>query len=149
MLVSLYRYNPETDNAPYMQDVEIELPEGKDLMVLDVLALAKEKDPTVAFRRSCREGVCGSDGMNMNGKNGLACITPVSEVVKNNKLVLRQLPGLPVIRDLVVDMGLFYKQYEKVMPYHVKDTPAPDIERLQSPEVREKLDGLYECILCA
>ena len=83
MLVSLYRYNPETDNAPYMQDVEIELPEGKDLMVLDVLALAKEKDPTVAFRRSCREGVCGSDGMNMNGKNGLACITPVSDVVKN------------------------------------------------------------------
>ena len=137
MLVSLYRYNPETDNAPYMQDVEIELPE------------AKEKDPTVAFRRSCREGVCGSDGMNMNGKNGLACITPVSDVVKNNKLVLRPLPGLPVIRDLVVDMGLFYKQYEKVMPYLVNDNPAPAIERLQSPEDREKLDGLYECILCA
>ena len=116
---------------------------------LDVLALAKEKDPTVAFRRSCREGVCGSDGMNMNGKNGLACITPVSDVVKNNKLVLRPLPGLPVIRDLVVDMGLFYKQYEKVMPYLVNDNPAPAIERLQSPEDREKLDGLYECILCA
>ena len=134
MLVSLYRYNPETDNAPYMQDVEIELPEGKDLMVLDVLALAKEKDP---------------DGMNMNGKNGLACITPVSEVVKNNKLVLRPLPGLPVIRDLVVDMSLFYKQYEKVRPYLINDKPAPAIERLQSPEDREKLDGLYECILCA
>ncbi|MBY6032120.1 succinate dehydrogenase iron-sulfur subunit [Marinobacter daepoensis] len=149
MLVSLYRYNPETDNAPYMQDVEVELPEGKDLMVLDVLALAKEKDPTVAYRRSCREGVCGSDGMNMNGKNGLACITPVSDVAKNNKLVLRPLPGLPVIRDLVVDMGLFYKQYEKVMPYLVNENPAPAIERLQSPEDREKLDGLYECILCA
>ena len=149
MLVSLYRYNPETDNAPYMQDVELELPKGKDLMVLDILALAKEKDPTLAFRRSCREGVCGSDGMNMNGKNGLACITPVSEVVKNGKLVLRPLPGLPVIRDLVVDMSLFYKQYEKVRPFLQNDKPAPAIERLQSPEDREKLDGLYECILCA
>jgi len=149
MLVSLYRYNPETDNAPYMQDVEIEIPAGKDLMVLDVLNLVKEKDPSMSYRRSCREGVCGSDGMNMNGKNGLACITPVSDVVKSNKLVLRPLPGLPVIRDLVVDMSLFYKQYEKVMPYLVNDNPAPAIERLQTPEDREKLDGLYECILCA
>ncbi|HCW90126.1 MAG TPA: succinate dehydrogenase iron-sulfur subunit, partial [Marinobacter sp.] len=149
MLVSLYRYNPETDNAPYMQDVEVEIPAGKDLMVLDVLNLVKEKDPTMAYRRSCREGVCGSDGMNMNGKNGLACITPVSQVVRKNKLVLRPLPGLPVIRDLVVDMSLFYKQYEKVSPYLINDKPAPAIERLQSPEDREKLDGLYECILCA
>lgn len=149
MLVSLYRYNPETDNAPYMQDIELEIPEGRDLMVLDVITLLKEKDPTIAFRRSCREGVCGSDGMNMNGKNGLGCITPLSEVVKKNKLVLRPLPGLPVVRDLVVDMSLFYKQYEKVMPYLMNDKPAPAIERLQSPEDREKLDGLYECILCA
>lgn len=149
MLVSLYRYNPETDNAPYMQDIELDIPEGRDLMVLDVITLLKEKDPTIAFRRSCREGVCGSDGMNMNGKNGLGCITPLSEVVKKNKLVLRPLPGLPVIRDLVVDMSLFYQQYEKVMPYLMNDKPAPAIERLQSPEDREKLDGLYECILCA
>jgi len=148
-LVSLYRYNPETDNAPYMQDVEVEIPEGKDLMVLDVLNLIKEGDPSMAYRRSCREGVCGSDGMNMNGKNGLACITPVSDVAKNNKIVLRPLPGLPVIRDLVVDMNLFYRQYEKVTPYLINDTPAPGIERLQTPEDREKLDGLYECILCA
>ncbi|MEX0603182.1 MAG: succinate dehydrogenase iron-sulfur subunit [Marinobacter sp.] len=149
MLVSLYRYNPETDNAPYMQDIELDIPEGRDLMVLDVITLLKEKDPTIAFRRSCREGVCGSDGMNMNGKNGLGCITPLSEVVKKNKLVLRPLPGLPVVRDLVVDMSIFYKQYEKVMPYLLNDKPAPAIERLQSPEDREKLDGLYECILCA
>ncbi|MDF0750618.1 succinate dehydrogenase iron-sulfur subunit [Marinobacter sp. 71-i] len=149
MLVSLYRYNPETDNAPYMQDVELDIPEGKDLMVLDVLNLVKEQDPSMAYRRSCREGVCGSDGMNMNGKNGLACITPLSEVLKKNKLVVRPLPGLPVIRDLVVDMSLFYKQYEQVMPYLVNDNPAPAIERYQSPEDREKLDGLYECILCA
>lgn len=151
MLVSIYRYNPETDNAPYMQDVEVEIPEGKDLMVLDVLNLIKERDTSMAYRRSCREGVCGSDGMNMNGKNGLACITPLSDVItaKKNKLVLRPLPGLPVIRDLVVDMSLFYKQYEKVMPYLVNDNPPPAIERYQSPEDREKLDGLYECILCA
>ena len=149
MLVSVYRYNPETDLKPYMQDVEIDLPEGKDLMVLDVLQLVKDKDASIAYRRSCREGVCGSDGINMNGKNGLACITPVSTVIKNNKLILRPLPGLPIIRDLVVDMGAFYKQYEKIKPYLQNDEPAPAIERLQSPEDRAKLDGLYECILCA
>ncbi len=149
MLVSVYRYNPETDLKPYMQEVDVELPEGKDLMVLDVLQLVKEEDASVAYRRSCREGVCGSDGINMNGKNGLACITPVSTVIKNNKLILRPLPGLPVIRDLVVDMGAFYKQYEKIKPYLQNDDPVPAIERLQSPEDRAKLDGLYECILCA
>ncbi|WP_452600469.1 succinate dehydrogenase iron-sulfur subunit [Rhodanobacter aciditrophus] len=149
MLVSIYRYNPEKDDAPYMQDYEIELPAGKDLMVLDVLNLLKAQDPSISYRRSCREGVCGSDGMNMSGKNGLACITPVSAAAKNNKLVLRPLPGLPVVRDLVVDMGQFYKQYEKIKPFLINDTPAPAIERLQSPEEREKLDGLYECILCA
>ncbi|MBU1295317.1 MAG: succinate dehydrogenase iron-sulfur subunit [Gammaproteobacteria bacterium] len=149
MLVSIYRYNPEKDDAPYMQDYEIELPEGKDLMVLDVLNLLKAQDSSISYRRSCREGVCGSDGMNMSGKNGLACITPVSEAVKKGKLVLRPLPGLPVVRDLVVDMGQFYKQYEKIRPFLINDAPAPAIERLQSPEEREKLDGLYECILCA
>lgn len=149
MLVSIYRYNPETDKTPYMEDINVEIPEGKDLMVLDVLALVKEQDPSLAYRRSCREGVCGSDGLNMNGKNGLACITPLSEVVKKGKLVLRPLPGLPVIRDLVVDMTMFYRQYEKIKPFLINNTPAPAIERLQSPEDREKLDGLYECILCA
>jgi succinate dehydrogenase / fumarate reductase iron-sulfur subunit len=146
--VSLYRYNPETDQEPWMQDVEVDTG-GKDLMVLDVLELIKAQDPTTAFRRSCREGVCGSDGVNINGKNGLACITPLSETVKNNKLIVRPLPGLPVVRDLVVDMTMFYTQYEKVQPYLQNNTPAPAIERLQSPEEREKLDGLYECILCA
>ena len=149
MQVSIYRYDPAKDSAPYMQDVEVEIPEGKDLMVLDVLELMKAKDPSVAYRRSCREGVCGSDGMNMNGNNGLACITPVSQVAKKNKLVLRPLPGLPVVRDLVVAMTQFYRQYEKVKPFLLNDSPAPAQERLQSPEDREKLDGLYECILCA
>ena len=147
--VSLYRYNPETDDAPYMQDFSVDTG-GRDLMVLDVLELIKaEHDGSVTYRRSCREGVCGSDGLNMNGKNGLACISPLSESVKNNKLVIRPLPGLPVIRDLVVDMSLFYAQYEKVQPYLQNAAPAPAIERLQSPEERAQLDGLYECILCA
>ena len=149
MLISVYRYNPETDREPYMQDVEVSLPEGKDLMVLDVLNLIKEKDQSLSYRRSCREGVCGSDGVNMNGKNGLACITPVSEVVSRGKLVVRPLPGLPVVRDLVVDMGVFYKQYQRIKPYLQNSTPAGARERLQSPEDRAKLDGLYECILCA
>tara|TARA_B100001105_G_C22398778_1_gene448138 strand:+ start:1138 stop:1845 length:708 start_codon:yes stop_codon:yes gene_type:complete len=150
VLVSIYRYNPQTDDKPVMRDIEVEIPGGKDLMILDVLELAKGKDSSIAYRRSCREGVCGSDGMNMNGRNGLACITPLSDTVKpGQKLVLRPLPGLPVIRDLVVDMSIFYKQYEKVKPYLINDEPPPTIERLQSPEDRAQLDGLYECILCA
>ncbi|MCH7672441.1 MAG: succinate dehydrogenase iron-sulfur subunit [Proteobacteria bacterium] len=150
MLISIYRYNPETDDKPVMRDIEVELPAGEDPMILDVLELAKRKDSSIAYRRSCREGVCGSDGMNINGRNGLACITPLSDACKpGQKLVLRPLPGLPVIRDLVVDMSVFYKQYEKVKPYLINDDPPPTIERLQSPEERAKLDGLYECILCA
>ena len=147
--VSVYRFNPETDAAPQMQEYQVETG-GKDLMVLDVLEMIKaEHDASVTYRRSCREGVCGSDGLNINGKNGLACITPLSDAVKKNKLVIRPLPGLPVVRDLVVDMSLFYAQYEKIEPYLQNNSPAPAIERLQTPEDRAKLDGLYECILCA
>lgn len=149
MKVSIYRYNPETDKEPYMKEYDIDTG-GRDIMVLDVLNLVKEQDPTMAYRRSCREGVCGSDGMSMNGKNGLACITPISQATGGKgKLILRPLPGLPVIRDLVVDMSMFYRQYEKIKPYLINNTPAPAMERLQSPEDRDKLDGLYECILCA
>ncbi|WP_189515035.1 succinate dehydrogenase iron-sulfur subunit [Kushneria pakistanensis] len=146
--VSVYRYNPENDDAPWMQDFEIDT-QGRDLMVLNVLQMIKEQDSSLVYRASCREGVCGSDGMNMNGKNGLSCVTPLSEVVKDNRLVLRPLPGLPVIRDLIIDMSLFYKQYERIQPYLQNDERPPAIERLQSPEDRDKLDGLYECILCA
>ncbi|MDG2277375.1 MAG: succinate dehydrogenase iron-sulfur subunit [Pseudomonadales bacterium] len=149
MQVSVYRYNPDIDEVPAMREMELELPDGRDLMVLDVLELLKTEDPTLSYRRSCREGVCGSDGVNMNGKNGLACITPVSEVIKRGKLVLRPLPGLPVIRDLVVDMSQFYAQYEKIQPYLINNNPPPAQERFQSQEDREELDGLYECILCA
>jgi len=149
MQVSVYRFNPDVDEVPQMKTMTVEMPKGKDLMVLDVMELMKAQDPTFSYRRSCREGVCGSDGVNMNGKNGLACITPVSEVAKGGKLVLRPLPGLPVVRDLVVDMTQFYRQYRKIDPFLINDKPPPAQERLQTPEDREKLDGLYECILCA
>jgi len=148
-IFSIYRYNPDVDNAPYMKEYELDIPDGSDMMVLDALILLKEQDPTLSFRRSCREGVCGSDGLNMNGKNGLACITPLS-AVKANKIVLRPLPGLPVIRDLIIDMTQFYNQYEKIKPYLINDGKnQPAREHLQSIEERDKLDGLYECILCA
>ncbi|WP_426356861.1 succinate dehydrogenase iron-sulfur subunit [Pseudocolwellia sp. HL-MZ19] len=148
-IFSIYRYNPDVDNAPYMKDYELEIPDGSDMMVLDALIMLKEKDPTLSFRRSCREGVCGSDGLNMNGKNGLACITPLSDVPAT-KIVLRPLPGLPVVRDLIIDMTQFYNQYEKVKPYLINDgKDIPAREHLQSIEEREHLDGLYECILCA
>ena len=148
LTVSVYRYNPEIDYEPYMQDFSFD-DEGKDMMVLDVLEKLKVIDPTLVFRRSCREGVCGSDGVNISGKNGLACITPLSEAVRDNKLVIRPLPGLPVVRDLVIDMTQFYAQYEKIKPYMMNDSIPPEKERLQSQEDRAKLDGLYECILCA
>jgi len=147
---SVYRFNPDTDKAPRMQDLQLEIADGSDMMVLDALILLKEKDPTLAFRRSCREGVCGSDGLNMNGKNGLACITPLSDLLGKGKVVVRPLPGLPVVRDLVVDMTQFYDNYERIKPYLINDSKIPPSrEFLQSPEERERLDGLYECILCA
>ncbi len=147
MKFSIYRYNPETDKKPYMQEFDLDIPEGSDMMLLDALLALKDQDATLAFRRSCREGVCGSDGFSINGKNGLACITPLSSL--KSPVVVRPLPGLPVIRDLVVDMAQFYKQYEKIKPFLIANDEPPAKERLQSPEERAKLDGLYECILCA
>ncbi len=147
---SIYRYNPDSDQAPYMQDFQLETEDGTDTMLLDALITLKEQDPSLSFRRSCREGVCGSDGLNINGKNGLACITPLSSLRRGNKkIVIRPLPGLPVIRDLVVDMDQFYAQYEKIKPWLLNDNNnPPEREYLQSPAARARLDGLYECILC-
>jgi len=147
--ISVYRFNPEVDQKPYMQDFKIEIEKGSDPKVLTLLERLKaEQDPTLSFRRSCREGVCGSDGMNINGSNGLACIKALSSL-GTYTIALRPLPGFPVIRDLVVDMTQFYQQYERIEPYLQNDTPAPATERLQSPAERQELDGLYECILCA
>lgn len=147
MRFSIYRYSPEVDAKPYMKDYELEIPPHSDMMVLEALIKIKEKDETLAFRSSCREGVCGSDGMNINGLNRLACITPVSSL--KTPIVIRPLVNMTVIRDLVVDFTLFFKQYERVQPYLQNDHEAPAAERLQSIEERAKLDGLYECILCA
>ncbi len=146
MKITIYRYDPDRDARPYLKDYEVAL-EPTDRMLLDVLGKIKAQDDGVSFRRSCREGVCGSDAMNINGKNGLACITKLADLPAH--VTLRPLPGLPVIRDLIVDMTQFFKQYESIKPYLINDEPPPERERLQSPEAREALNGLTECILCA
>ena len=143
----IYRYDPDKDSKPYMQKLQVTL-QPSDRMLLDALIRIKsEVDDSLSLRRSCREGVCGSDAMNINGKNGLACVTNLRDL--KEPIVLRPLPGLPVIRDLIVDMSQFFKQYESIKPYLINDTPPPEKERLQLPSEREELDGLYECILCA
>lgn len=129
-----------------MQDFEIALLDS-DRMLLDLMIRLKAQDETLSFRKSCREGVCGSDAMNINGRNGLACITRIIDL--KEPVVLRPLPSFPVIRDLVVDMSRFFSQYLSIKPYLINDEPPPEKERLQSPAERDKLDGLYECILCA
>jgi len=145
MRFRIYRYNPEQDKEPYMQDYQLDgIQPG--MMLLDALLLLKEQDPSLGFRRSCREGVCGSDGMNINGTNGLACITPLSDL--KEPVECRPMPRLPVIRDLIVDMEPFYRQYRDVKPWLTVKDPLPEVELKQSPVERDKLDGLYECILC-
>jgi succinate dehydrogenase / fumarate reductase, iron-sulfur subunit len=144
---SIYRYDPDQDAKPRMQTLEVELG-PHDKMLLDALMRIKQTvDDSVSYRRSCREGVCGSDAMNINGKNGLACVTNLRDL--KQPIVLKPLPGLPVIRDLIVDMTQFFKQYHSIKPYLINDSPPPEKERLQTPLEREELDGLYECILCA
>ena len=143
-IFEIYRYDPDVDAAPRMQRYELEL--TGERMLLDALISLKKQDETISYRRSCREGVCGSDAMNINGKNGLACLTNMLTLPK--VITLRPLPGLPVVRDLVVDMEQFFAHYNSIKPYLINNDPPPATERLQSPEDRAKLDGLYECILC-
>ena len=139
MKFRIYRYDPDKDARPYLEDHDVTL-DPHDRMLLDALIRLKAVDDTLAFRRSCREGVCGSDAMNINGKNGLACITNLKEL--KEPVVLKPLPGLPVIRDLIVDMSQFFKQYHSIKPYLVNDTAPPEKERLQAPGDREEIDGL-------
>jgi len=146
MRFRVFRYDPDRDEKPYMKDYDVRL-DPHDRMLLDALVRIKEQDDSLSLRRSCREGECGSDAMNINGKNGLACITKLADL--KEPVELRPLPGLPVIRDLIVDMTQFFNQYHSIKPYLVNEEPAPEKERLQSPKEREELDGLYECILCA
>ncbi len=148
MRFSIYRFDPDKDAKPYMQDFDLpdqDIEQG--MMLLAALLKLKEQDQSLSFRRSCGEGVCGSDGMNINGRNGLACVTPLASL--KEPVTIRPLPGMPVVRDLVVDMENFYRQYREVKPYLINSEPTPEVERKQSPQDREKLDGLYECILCA
>jgi succinate dehydrogenase / fumarate reductase iron-sulfur subunit len=145
MKLSIYRFNPDTHKKPYMQNYDVKL-DGTEIMLLDILIKVKGMDDSLSMRMSCREGVCGSDSMNINGKNGLACITKIEDL--KGRVVIRPIPGLPVIRDLVVDMTQFFDQYNSVKPYLINKEGAPKKERLQSPKDRKKLDGAYECILC-
>jgi succinate dehydrogenase / fumarate reductase iron-sulfur subunit len=142
----IYRYDPDLDLKPRMQSFQVEV-DDRDRMLLDTLIRLKSIEPSLSFRRSCREGICGSDAMNINGQNGLACLTNMRTLPTT--VVLKPLPGLPVIRDLIVDMTQFFKQYHSIKPYLVNDEPPPEKERLQSPQERDELNGLYECILCA
>lgn len=145
MRFSIYRYNPETDAAPYMKEYELaDIVPG--MMLRDALLRIKAQDESLSFRHSCGEGVCGSDALNINGRNGLACITPLAGL--KEPVQVRPMPGMPVIRDLVVDMSQFFHHYREVKPYLLVNEPETEVEYLQSPADRERLDGLYECILC-
>lgn len=144
----IYRYDPDSGANPRYDTFEIDLDDCGP-MVLDALFKIKnEIDPTLTFRRSCREGICGSCSMNMNGKNGLACTTAIEDL--KGDIRITPLPHMEVVKDLVPDFTHFYAQYASIRPWlqTVSTTPSGK-ERLQSPEQREQLDGLYECILCA
>ena len=147
MEIVIQRFNPEVDKDPHLKSYQVDTSSFSGVMLLDALEHIKETDSTLSFRRSCGGGVCGSDGMNINGKNGLACVTQLADLP--SKVVLRPLPSMPIIRDLIVDLSLFYKQYESVKPWLVGGDVEPNSEKLQSEDERRKLDGLYECILCA
>lgn len=146
--VRIYRYDPDSGENPRMDTYEIDL-DACGPMVLDALIKIKnEMDSTVTFRRSCREGICGSCSMNIDGTNTLACIKPIDDI--SGDINIYPLPHMSVIKDLVPDMTHFYAQYASIEPWVKTDSPAPaGSERLQSPEDRAKLDGVYECILCA
>ncbi len=145
--LSVYRFDPEKDDKAFMQSYEVPL-NKPGMKLLDALNYIKwHLDGTLTYRRSCAEGVCGSDGMNINGVNGLACITDVAGLKQSIRV--RPLPGMEVIRDLVVDTTHFFDQYRSVKPWLQAETPVPEHERLQTPDERAELDGMYECILCA
>jgi succinate dehydrogenase / fumarate reductase, iron-sulfur subunit len=146
--VEVYRWDPDRGENPRMDVYEIDL-DSCGPMVLDaIIKIKNEIDATLTFRRSCREGVCGSCAMNINGKNTLACTKAIEDL--EGTIRIYPLPHMQVIKDLVPDMTHFYAQYASIKPWIETQTPAPaDRERLQSVEDRAKLDGLYECILCA
>jgi len=143
----IFRYDPDKDKEAYYQTYQVELRRPGYLM-LDALNQIKwEQDPTLTYRRSCREGVCGSDGLNVNGVNMLSCMTKVEDLGADH-IIVQPLPGMNVMRDLVTDVDDFFNKFITVKPYLIRKSPNPDKEIYQSPEDRKLLDGLYECILC-
>ena len=140
MTFKIYRYNAETDAKPYVQTYELDNIEPGMMLLAALLRIKDEQDDSLSFRRSCGEGVCGSDGMNINGVNGLACIIPVDGL--KQPIEIKPLPGLPVIRDLIIDMDQFYKQYRAVKPYLIVNDPMPEVELFHLPQQREQPDGL-------
>ncbi|GHA99680.1 succinate dehydrogenase iron-sulfur subunit [Algimonas arctica] len=145
----IYRYDPSDGGKPRWDSYQIDLDDCGP-MVLDALFKIKnEIDPTLAFRRSCREGVCGSCAMNIGGRNTLACTRAIEDVAGGDTVMISPLPHLPVVRDLVPDLSNFYKQYASIEPWLHTTEAEPKEEFKQSPDDREKLDGYYECILCA
>ena len=144
----VYRYNPDSGDNPRTETYDVDI-ENCGQMVLDALIKIKgDTDSSLTFRRSCREGICGSCAMNIDGTNTLACTKPIDEI--SGEVRIYPLPHMPVVKDLVPDMNNFYAQYTSVEPWLKTDSPPPaNSERLQAPEDRAKLDGLYECILCA
>ena len=143
----IYRFDPDTGENPRIDTFHVDT-EDCGPMVLDALIWIKNKvDPTLTFRRSCREGICGSCAMNIDGVNTLACTRGMDEI--DGAVKIYPLPHLPVIKDLVPDLTTFYAQHRSIEPWLKTTTPAPATEWLQSREDRAKLDGLYECILCA
>ena len=144
----IYRWDPESGQNPRYDTFELDLDQCGPMVLDALIKIKNEVDPTLTFRRSCREGICGSCSMNMNGRNGLACTTAIEDL--SGEVRITPLPHMEVIKDLVPDFGHFYAQYASIRPWlqTVSTTPSGK-ERLQSPEQREQLDGLYECILCA
>jgi succinate dehydrogenase / fumarate reductase iron-sulfur subunit len=144
----IYRYNPEDEKNPSIDSYELDLNDCGPMVLDAIIKIKNEVDQSLTFRRSCREGVCGSCAMNIDGTNTLACTKPINEVKGDVKIY--PLPHLPVVKDLVPDLQNFYAQYESVKPWLRGDSKLEkNKESLQSPQEREKLDGLYECILCA
>jgi len=144
----IYRWDPDSGDNPRVDSFEIDLDDCGPMVLDAVIKIKNEIDPTLTFRRSCREGICGSCAFNIDGTNTLACTTSIEEIKGDVKIY--PLPHLPVIKDLVPDLTHFYAQYASIRPWIRTQSPAPpDKERLQSHEDRAKIDGLYECILCA
>ncbi|MDR2104706.1 MAG: succinate dehydrogenase iron-sulfur subunit [Deferribacteraceae bacterium] len=145
--LKIFRYDPDKDEKPYFKSYEVEIRRPGMLLLAALNQIKWEIDPTLSFRRSCREGVCGSDGLNVNGVNLLSCLTKIS-CLNSKRIVIQPLPGMPVIKDLVVDLEDFFAKFITVKPYLIRRSSTPDKEFIQTPEQRKHLDGLYECILC-